>query len=273
MAFYEFEIRGNEFLKNDTIGYYSIDFLSYRQSGELSFLHKLKNNWLKNSDDDLFKSKDEAVSKIYNFLMDLNNYSMECHQDYWFAFYGDYYPTDDFYCAPNQYGEIECTTLYSRSRISFAEENVLVCRIPRSKINLQDSQLLFQLAIREAIELVNDEWSLNTNYKLIDGIDCIKRIKAVPTTHLTGDRAYPGITQDSCFISDEVQGRTILLIDDIYTLGVGVVEDCIQALYDKGAKKVIFYAVGRTVKKRNTPSRELNEYNIDRLNGDDEIPF
>ena len=152
---------------------------------------------------------------------------------------------------------------------------------------MQDTQLLFQLAIREAIELVNDEWSLynkehNTNYELIDGINCIKRIKDVPTTHLTGDRAYPGITKDSCFISDEVYGKTILLIDDIYTLGVGVVEDCIQALYDKGAKEVIFYAVGRTVKNRNTPAKKIslnseNYFDIDNktpeIDIDDEIPF
>lgn len=223
---------------------YSIDFLSYGQSGQLSFLHKLKNNWLKNSDDDLFKSKDEAVSKIYNFLMDLNNYSMKCNKGDPLAhhFLKDY----DF----------------RTERVLFAEKGILVCRVPRSKVNMQDSQLLFQAAIREAIELVNDEWSVhnkehNTNYKLIDGIDCIKRIKDVPTTHLTGDKAYPGITEDSCFISDKIEGETILLIDDIYTLGVGVVEDCIQTLYKLGAWEVIFYAVGRTVKKTNREATKI----------------
>lgn len=159
------------------------------------------------------------------------------------------------------------TKFIPKMRIAFAEKNVYgtnvyVCRVPRSKANMQDSQLLFQAAIREAIELVNDEWSVhnkehNTDYKLIDSIDCIKRIKDVPTTHLTGDRAYPGITKDSCFISDEVRDKTILLIDDIYTLGVNIVEDCIQALYDKGAKEVIFYAVGRTVKNSNSEATEI----------------
>lgn len=106
------------------------------------------------------------------------------------------------------------------------------------------------------------------NRKFIDGVDYINRIKDVSTTHLVNsplaqiylpnlckcDKPYPGITKDSCFISDKVANQTILLIDDIYTLGVGVVEDCIQALYDKGAKRVIFYVVGRTEKSRNTPA-------------------
>ena len=38
----------------------------------------------------------------------------------------------------------------------------------------------------------------------------------------------------------------ILLIDDIYTKTVNVDEDCIQALYDAGAARVIFYAVAYT---------------------------
>ena len=70
----------------------------------------------------------------------------------------------------------------------------------------------------------------------------------------SGDKPYPGFTKDSCDISDKVINQTILLIDDIYTLGANVVEDCIQALYDKGAKKVIFYAVGRTEKWHNLQS-------------------
>ena len=238
---YKFEIRGNEFLKNSTIGYYSIDFYSYGQSGQLSFLHKLKNNWLKNDEYDLIKSKDEAVNKIYASLT-------------------DFIRTMRYAEMVNSDGEIPLNKVVLNGKI-------LVCRIPRSKVNMQDSQLLFQLAIREAIELVRDKYGVRRvsidpydgylELEFIDGIDCIKRIKDVPTTHLTGDRAYPGITKDSCDISDEVRGRTILLIDDIYTLGVGVVEDCIQALYDKGAEKVVFYAVGRTVKNSNTPATKL----------------
>ena len=128
-------------------------------------------------------------------------------------------------------------------------ENIIVCRVPRSKTFFADSQLYFQKAVREAIALANG----GINRKFIDGVGYIKRIKDVRKfPHLVaGDKPYLGITKDSCDISDKVANQTILLIDDIYTLGVGVVEDCIQALYDKGAKRVIFYAVGRTEKSGN----------------------
>ena len=62
-----------------------------------------------------------------------------------------------------------------------------------------------------------------------------------------GPLPYKGITKDTCSISNDVNGKDILLIDDIYTHGVDIDEDAIQALLDKGAKSVIFYAIGKTV--------------------------
>lgn len=226
MAVYEFEIQGNEYLKENCIGYYSMDFKSVRQGGELTFLHTLKNNKLDIKEDYLIEAKYEARTHIATFLM-----------------------------------------AYDKIFGNKIREQILVCRVPRSKTYFNESQLYFQKAIKEAIQPANH----SINNKLIDGIDYIRRIKDVATTHLassqlaqatlpklcSGDKPYPGITKDSCSISNEVRGRTILLIDDIYTLYANVVEDCIQALYDNGAKEVIFYAVGRTVKNRNTPSKEL----------------
>lgn len=232
VSVYEFEIQRNRYLRNTLMGYYSIDFLSYGQSGVLSFLHILKNNYLSEKGIDLIDAKDEASDKIYNFLLDYDK----------------------------KYKIIE---------------NMLVCRIPRSKTYFEESQLYFQQAIKEAVALANR----NLNNRLIDGIKYITRIKDVATTHLSKNQQeeddimpYPGITKDSCSISNEVRGRTILLIDDIYTLYANVVEDCIQALYDKGAKKVIFYAVGRTVKNRNTPSKELSLNSKNYFDIDDKIP-
>lgn len=59
---------------------------------------------------------------------------------------------------------------------------------------------------------------------------------------------YVGITHDTCNISEEVDGKDILLIDDIYTKDVNIDEDAIQALYDKGAKSVTFYSICKTYK-------------------------
>lgn len=78
------------------------------------------------------------------------------------------------------------------------------------------------------------------------------------TTHLSknenvendGEMPYPGITKDTCQISGQVAGKDILLIDDIYTYGVNIDEDAIQALYDMGAKSVLFYSVCKTFKRK-----------------------
>lgn len=226
MATYEFKIQSNRYLKENCVGYYSMDFKSVSQGGELTFLHTLKNNKLDKKEADLIEAKNEARAHIATFLV-----------------------------------------AYDKIFGSKIREQILVCRVPRSKTYFNDLQLYFQEAIKEAIQLANH----SINNKLIDGIDYIRRIKDVATTHLansplaqatlpklcSGDKPYPGITKDTCSISDKVRGRTILLIDDIYTWGVGVVEDCIQALYDKGTEKVIFYAVGRTVKNSNSQATKI----------------
>ena len=50
------------------------------------------------------------------------------------------------------------------------------------------------------------------------------------------------------FGSNRANVKNILLIDDVYTKDVGIDEDAIQALFDHGAKSVIFYSVGKTLK-------------------------
>ena len=46
---------------------------------------------------------------------------------------------------------------------------------------------------------------------------------------------------------NNVIGKDILLIDDIYTKTVNIDEDAIQSLISKGANSVSFYAIGKTV--------------------------
>lgn len=125
-------------------------------------------------------------------------------------------------------------------------ESLMVCVMPRSKINSDyvDAQLLFAESIRAMIAKLG-------GIKMDP--ECIVRHTSTRTTHIRkpngGANPYPGITLDTCHISDDVRGKDILLIDDIYTKTVNVNEDAIQALLDKGAKSVSLYVVAKTKKK------------------------
>ena len=129
-------------------------------------------------------------------------------------------------------------------------EPLVICVVPRSKADntYREDQLLFKQTIKNAIKQMNDVF--------IDGTDFIKRKVNTKTTHLRreiegyendGDLPYPGISLKTCEFDKEIIGANILLIDDIYTESIGIDEDMIQALYDKGANSVTFYAIGRTV--------------------------
>lgn len=124
-----------------------------------------------------------------------------------------------------------------------------VVAIPRAKAEntYAPNQLLFKKAIKVAVKKLTG---------LIDGTDYIIRHTDTRCTHMDrsgyggkGNLPYPGITKDTCTISEEVRGKDILLIDDLYTATINIDEDAIQALFDNGAKSVTFYALGKTVKK------------------------
>lgn len=129
------------------------------------------------------------------------------------------------------------------------KSNLVVCVVPRSKAesHYRKDQLLF----REIISLVVDKLPNFSN-----GTKYINRHTNTRTTHLDkngeggdGDLPYPGITKKTCTISEQVNGKDILLIDDLYTKSVNIDEDVIQALLDNGAKSVIFYSIGKTVSR------------------------
>ncbi len=128
---------------------------------------------------------------------------------------------------------------------SDSEANLTVCVVPRAKVFENKKQLLFKETVKQVVE----------NLGMNDGTDYLKRISDTQTTHNAlvvaggnGITPYTGITKDTCNISDEVAGKDILLIDDVYTPGANIDEDAIQALLDKGANSVIFYAVGRSLR-------------------------
>ncbi len=108
------------------------------------------------------------------------------------------------------------------------------CVVPRAKAEntYEITQLLFKSTVLAAI---NELEFFN------DGTEYIKRHTDTKTTHLShtqyggnGDMPYPRITNNTCRITNDVKGRNILLIDDLYTYGVNVDEDIIQTLLDKG---------------------------------------
>lgn len=124
--------------------------------------------------------------------------------------------------------------------------NLTVCVIARAKAEAtySQNQLLLKQAIQNAITKLNG-FSDGTNY--------IIRHTNTRTTHLDragyggdGDLPYPGITKNTCDISNNVRGKDILLIDDLYTESVNIDEDAVQALIDNGANSVVFYSIGKT---------------------------
>lgn len=126
-----------------------------------------------------------------------------------------------------------------------------VCGVPRSK--RESSYPFSQMGLKRTIRSVAIETP-----SLEDGMDYIIRNTDTVCTHRArsghggaGEMPRPGLLKDTCFMSSGIAGKDILLVDDIYTPGVGIDEDAIQAVLDCGANSVIFYAVGYTAKGAN----------------------
>lgn len=132
--------------------------------------------------------------------------------------------------------------------------SIAACVVPRAKSIYTTNQLMFKLTVKDTLKKLD---------RYIDGTNFITRHTNTRTTHLRkdipgynndGSSPYPGITKDTCHISPAVQGKHILLIDDIYTWHVIIIEDALQALTDSGAESVSFYSIGKT-KNMLEPSR------------------
>lgn len=124
-----------------------------------------------------------------------------------------------------------------------------VCGIPRSKRedSYHESKMGLKRAIRKAIAM---------NPNLSDGMDYIVRHTNTLCTHRSywgyggdGEGPRPGLLRDTCDLSPAIAGKNIVLVDDIYTAGVGIDEDAVQALLNAGARSVIMYAFGCTASR------------------------
>lgn len=214
----QFRIARNAYLSRNITGYHNLYYTGYREPENPDFLNILKNTYNSTSIYDLQTARNKVVEILTNDIpaVMIDNILTSC---------------------------------------------TCIC-IPRSKAlqSYTGSQLLF----REAVSIASSKLC-----GVIDGSQIIQRHTDTFTTHFSrtknpsrvaltgltttkidgndGLMPYPGITKDTCYIdANSVRGKDIILIDDIYTLGVNIDEDGIQALLDIGANNVIFYAIAYT---------------------------
>lgn len=223
-----------------------------------------------------------------------NNYlNSECIAYYSLDFYGWNKPNNpDFInILKNDFNKTDgeellmcCDTLLSVAQPHIEsiikQENIdAICIVPRAKIksHYKIGQLFFINSIKHIITKIKEE-----KMKIEDGSDYILRTINTKTTHFhtkreyggDGDLPYPSITKKTCDISSLVKGKSILLIDDVYTKSINIDEDCIQALIDNGAKRVVLYTIAKTVSEFSKVSNYNNSAKSSNVNDDfSDIPF
>lgn len=128
----------------------------------------------------------------------------------------------------------------------YPDRRFTVCVVPRAKKEekYKKEQLLFRQTVKYVVHHIEG---------MEDGTNYIIRHTDPKTTHWktenNGREPYPGITKDTCILSDKKKGKDILFIDDVYTYSINIDEDAIQCMYDFGANSVIFYSVGKTINR------------------------
>lgn len=140
----------------------------------------------------------------------------------------------------------------------YLKERPTVIAVPRSKPDTfwQSHELQFRPTISMGLKKTKFSVKGSDIKWIIDGTQYLTRTEATQTTHKAhlndttdiGAAPYPGITKDTCQLVGDISNKNIILIDDIYTDGVGIDEDCMQFLLDNGAADVILYTLGKTKK-------------------------
>lgn len=205
----EYKIITNKFLAQDTLAFFHLYYRGYQHPLNPNFINDLKNQF------DNF-----PYNQLQNALKELTRYLQSGISNIYYL---------------------------------LGQKELIVISIPRAKSEsyYSENQKLFRYGISYTVKYLHDKMKL----RLVDGTQFIKRHTNTKTTHLAssnvvndGDMPYVGITRNTCNISDDVIGKDVLLIDDIYTRDVNIDEDAIQALYDKGVHSVIFYSICKTFK-------------------------
>ena len=209
----EFTIsKDKDYLKQDIQAYYNTTYTGRNNDGNSDYLNDLKNTYGKPDDSDSKKYKESELKKLKNAVKALKKVL-----------------------------EKDLPKILKKGK----KDSLSVCVVPRSKAesSYTANQLLFKSTVQSVAKEL-DKFKDTSNY--------IVRTSNTKTTHLPentpnykndGKDPYVGITKKTCTFDENIKGKDILLIDDIYTADVNIDEDAIQALLTKGAKSVTFYAV------------------------------
>ena len=124
-------------------------------------------------------------------------------------------------------------------------DNPTVVCAPRAKASLTHNQMLFREAVNDAVKLLESHYVLHFNDTFV-----IKRVKDTAIPHMYKPNSptnlplpYPGISQDTCVLEHRLDGKDVILVDDIYSATTGYIEDIAQWLKDSGAKSVCIYVL------------------------------
>ena len=204
----KFTVLRNAFLSRTCDGYFNRYYTGYRTPGNPDFINYLKNQFQSESPRTLEMCRNEVTKCVKQDLLAIRN--------------------------------------------SERLQHAVVVTVPRSKANMPSNQMGFRLAVQAGVNGLRRRGFSEFE----DGTFCIERHTNTRTTHIrkevanfdnSGDMPYVGITKATCHIDARaIKGKTVILVDDIYTRTVNIDEDCIQALYDAGAARVILYVVAFT---------------------------
>ncbi len=216
----QFIIYQNEFLKTNTIGYYSVYYTGYGSPDNPEYLNTLKNTF--NNEKKYSKKLNEAKDTVVEMLVEELPQIIEEN-------------------------DIESCTVVCIPRAKNID-------------SYTNEQLYFSKAVSEAVAMLGDSvvdgvgvirrhTNTKTTHLRSDTGRKYKDGEIIRDTNVNdGAEPYPGITKDTChfFDTDKIRDKDVILIDDIYTRNVNIDEDAIQALYKLGARRVFFYAVALT---------------------------
>lgn len=213
-------IRSNDFLSVPTEGFFRHNYYSFYSNRDD---HPYHLNTLKN---DFNREKESKLSQAYRKLY------VELSQD--------------LLCILRELQKRiqNCSSIEELPQEYYAtlRKRIVVTAVPRSKplSYYYQNQTLFYSCLNEVLQ--------NSSFNFENGIKYIERRQLTPASHLNkGLRINPGTTLETCCISREIQGRIVILVDDIYTRTINIDEDAIQALYEYGAELIVLYTVARTV--------------------------